>query len=85
MAVCWELPASLHKAASHLGNLSYPIYVLHVPLLFLAGPAKAVAGSSAGGVALYVATVTLLAVPAASADRARRDWVKRQTRPVALT
>ena len=49
----WELPAALHRPAKFLGDMSYPLYVIHYPLLsplqlllgryHLAGPLPAIA------------------------------------------
>lgn len=77
LAVRWELPPVLKKAAQRLGDISYPLYVLHVPLLFLGDAAREWTGSAEAGLPIYVASVALLAWPAAVADRAVRAWIKR--------
>lgn len=37
LAVILELPPRLHALSAFLGDLSYPIYAIHVPLLFVLG------------------------------------------------
>lgn len=78
LAIRWEVPRVLERAAGLLGDMSYPVYVLHVPLLFIGEAAKTATGSVAAGLAVYLASVTLLALPAAMADRAVRGWLRRQ-------
>lgn len=76
-AVRWELPPVLEKVAKHLGEISYPLYVLHVPLGFVGEAAEQWANSTEMGLVIYVSGMALLAFPAAAADRAVRAWLRR--------
>lgn len=77
LAVRWELPPALENVAKHLGDISYPLYVLHVPLGFAGDAAEQWADSAETGLLIYVTGMALLAWPAAVADRAVRAWLRR--------
>lgn len=77
LAVRWELPPGLEKAAQRLGDISYPLYVLHVPLLFLGDAAREWTGSAEEGLPIYLTSVALFAWLMAVVDRAVRARLKR--------
>lgn len=39
-AACWDVPKRLEKAAAFLGDVSYPIYAVHYPLLIIFAQAQ---------------------------------------------
>lgn len=77
LAIQWEFPAVLKGPAQWLGDLSYPVYVIHVPLMFLGDHARDMTGSASLGLALYGAAVVAIAIPAVWIDRAARRWLRK--------
>lgn len=79
LAARWESPAMLQRACKHLGDISYPVYVLHVPVMFIGSAAAGMTGSAKLGLPVFLVVLITLSLPAASADRVVRGWIRRFT------
>jgi peptidoglycan/LPS O-acetylase OafA/YrhL len=75
--VAWQLTNRSNKLDRHLGNLSYPLYLLHYPLIAVIAPVGGVQklGVMAGAFVLAVAVYVLLDRPL---DRLRRAMLSRE-------
>lgn len=76
----WEAPASLERACGVLGDISYPIYVSHWPMLAIAVPVlqRVSAGHPVlAGIAFAVAMIAF-ALPLSLADKHFRAWLGRR-------
>ncbi|WP_225009412.1 MULTISPECIES: acyltransferase family protein [Novosphingobium] len=66
-------PAALQRSAAWLGQLSFPVYALHFPLLMLARGAHDLGYSGATGVPLFIAVWIAIAF----ANLSGRSWLAR--------
>lgn len=83
----WECPVWLERTCGVLGDISYPIYVSHWPLLAIAVPLlqRVFAGHPAlAGIAFAVAMIAI-AVPLSLADTKFRAWLHRRSKSRART
>lgn len=84
----WELPAALHRQAKFLGDMSYPLYVIHYPLLSplqlllrklgVSGPLPAVAVAVVLVTAAYGLNLLLTAVSARQSQFPKSARAERQ-------